>query len=64
MAVTLHNAAALGSVVSGLLEAGVMVDYFLFNTESFRIAPPLIAEPDHIREGCALIRQVLDKVIM
>ncbi|HRG21604.1 MAG TPA: aspartate aminotransferase family protein [Saprospiraceae bacterium] len=64
MAVTLHNTAALGSVVSGLLEAGVMVDYFLFNTDSFRIAPPLIAEPDHIREGCALIRQVLDKVIM
>lgn len=63
MAVALNNAYKLGPVVSGLLEAGVMVDYFLFNTDSFRIAPPLIAEPDHIREGCTIIRQVLDKVI-
>ncbi|MBK7788693.1 MAG: aspartate aminotransferase family protein [Saprospiraceae bacterium] len=63
MAITLEKAENLGPVVSGLLESGVMVDYFLFNADSFRIAPPLIVTPDQIREGCALIKSVLDKVI-
>lgn len=63
MAVCLHDESKLGQLVSGLLEEGVMVDYFLFNTNSFRIAPPLIVDYDQIKEGCTIIRHVLDKVI-
>lgn len=63
MAVTLQDGKYLNDVVSALLEAGLMVDYFLFNANSFRIAPPLIVEAHQIKEGCAIIREVLDKVI-
>ena len=62
MAVKLKQASKLVDVVTQLLQKGVMTDFFLFNQDSFRIAPPLIIEPHHIEEGCGIIREVLDEV--
>lgn len=63
MAVELKDASKLGFVVSELLNEGLMTDFFLFNDRSFRIAPPLIIEPEQIEEGCDIIRHVLDKTM-
>jgi acetylornithine/succinyldiaminopimelate/putrescine aminotransferase len=63
MAVQLKEKSWLGHVVGKLLERGIMTDYFLFNDNSFRIAPPLIVEDDQIIEGCQIIREVLDEVV-
>lgn len=62
MAVKLKQASKLVDVVSRLLQKGVMTDFFLFNQDSFRIAPPLIIEPHQIEEGCRIIVEVLDEV--
>jgi acetylornithine/succinyldiaminopimelate/putrescine aminotransferase len=50
LGVSLHDKSLLPSLVDGLREKGVLVDYFLFNDESFRVAPPLIIEDKDIEE--------------
>jgi len=40
-----------------------LIDYFLFDNESFRIAPPLIITPDQIREGVEKILNAMDSVM-
>jgi acetylornithine/N-succinyldiaminopimelate aminotransferase len=42
LGVVLHDKSKLSAVVDGLRDHGVLVDYFLFNDDSFRVAPPLI----------------------
>jgi acetylornithine/succinyldiaminopimelate/putrescine aminotransferase len=54
-------AADLGSfdfnkaVIDRCMAAGVIVDWFLFNDRSLRIAPPLTIGEDEIRKACAVI---------
>jgi acetylornithine/N-succinyldiaminopimelate aminotransferase len=60
IAVELHNPEWLVPVVSAIIEQGVLVDYFLFNDRSFRIAPPLIMEKEQLAEGVAVILDVLN----
>jgi len=50
----------LKHIVSRSLELGVIVDWFLFNNRSFRLAPPLIATLDELTEGCDLLLQAMD----
>jgi acetylornithine/succinyldiaminopimelate/putrescine aminotransferase len=52
---TLMRAVKLG------LEAGLLFDWFLYNSHSIRLAPPLIIEEEHISTACTLLHQVLDK---
>jgi acetylornithine/N-succinyldiaminopimelate aminotransferase len=42
LGVQLHDKTRLPDIVDRLRDNGVLVDYFLFNEDSFRIAPPLI----------------------
>jgi acetylornithine/succinyldiaminopimelate/putrescine aminotransferase len=60
MAVELTSPQYLTPVIEKCIENGVLVDYFLFNQSSFRIAPPLIAEKHHLKEGVDKILDALD----
>ena len=44
-----------------LLNEGVFTDWFLFNQNAIRIAPPLIIEISQIKEICAIITKILDR---
>ncbi len=61
MAVCLKDKHILTPVIDGLKANGIIVDYFLFNDDSFRIAPPLIISRDEIAKACQVILQVLNK---
>jgi len=43
------------SVISKCIEAGVIVDWFLFNLKSMRIAPPLTITDEELRRACKVI---------
>ena len=60
MAVELTKKKYLKHVVSRAIENGVLVDYFLFNDRSFRLAPPLILEEKHIDEGTTKLIEAMD----
>ena len=60
MAVEVTNRKYLKYVVSKAMELGVIVDYFLFNNRSFRLAPPLIITKQEISEACALLLEAMD----
>ena len=55
MAVELTKRKYLKHVVSHSMELGAIIDYFLFNNRSFRLAPPLIINKEEIEKACALL---------
>ena len=55
MAVELTKRKYLKHVVSKAMDLGAIVDYFLFNNRSFRLAPPLIINEDEILQACDLL---------
>jgi acetylornithine/N-succinyldiaminopimelate aminotransferase len=61
MAVCLKDNRKLTPVIDGLKNNGIIVDYFLFNNDSFRIAPPLIISRDEIIQACQVIINVLNE---
>jgi acetylornithine/succinyldiaminopimelate/putrescine aminotransferase len=62
MAVELKHNEHLTPVISKAFENGILIDYFLFNNNSFRLAPPLIISNDQIKEACERILKALDQV--
>jgi len=50
----------LKHIVAQAMELGVIVDWFLFNNRSFRLAPPLISTHEELEEGCNLLLQAMD----
>ncbi len=60
MAVELTRRKYLKHVVSKTMDLGAIVDYFLFNNKSFRLAPPLIISEDEIRKGCSILLEAMD----
>lgn len=42
---------------------GLLLDYFLFNQGSFRVAPPLIISDDEITEACSRLRNLMDEAL-
>jgi acetylornithine/N-succinyldiaminopimelate aminotransferase len=62
MAVELKDKKYLMPLISGAIEMGLLVDYFLFNDNAFRIAPPLIIDESQIGEGVELLLKLLDDV--
>jgi len=52
MAVELKRRKYLKHVVGHTIENGALIDYFLFNNKSFRLAPPLIISEAEIHEAC------------
>ncbi|GLR16575.1 aspartate aminotransferase family protein [Portibacter lacus] len=60
MAVELTKRKYLKHVVAKCMELGLIVDWFLFNDRSFRVAPPLIITDEQIVEACSILRKAMD----
>lgn len=63
MACNLTDKKILAEVVNQLRANGIIVDFFLFNDESFRIAPPLIITEAEIMNACEIIKNTLNEFI-
>lgn len=62
MAVELPDFDFVRAVIKICLERGLLTDWFLFNSHSLRIAPPLIIEEEHIRFACKVIVEAIEEV--
>ena len=62
MAMDLGSFDAVMKVIQYCLAQGLISDWFLFNTESVRIAPPLIITEAEIKQACGVILEALDKL--
>ncbi len=49
------------AIIDSCIENGIIVDWFLFNAHSMRIAPPLTISLDEIKMACEIILEVLSK---
>ena len=61
-AVDLGDADLVQKLIQELLSGGIVVDWFLFDSKSIRIAPPLILSDDQIYTACSKILKVLDSI--
>ena len=55
MAVQLDSFELVQKVINYSLEKGVVVDWFLFNNQSIRLAPPLVISEEEIQEAVGVI---------
>ncbi len=62
IALQLDNFKHVKKVIDRCVEHGVILDWFLFNDSSIRIAPPLIISEEQIREACDTILEALETV--
>jgi acetylornithine/N-succinyldiaminopimelate aminotransferase len=62
MAVDLGDLSLVSSVVALAPEFGLILDYFLFCSTAFRIAPPLTISDDEIQYAIECLKKLLDKV--
>jgi acetylornithine/succinyldiaminopimelate/putrescine aminotransferase len=60
MAVELTKRKYLKHVVNHTIESGALIDYFLFNDKSFRLAPPLIINENQIRVATSILLKAMD----
>jgi acetylornithine/N-succinyldiaminopimelate aminotransferase len=60
LAVQLTDPEYVKFVVANAPDFGLILDYFLFCNNAFRIAPPLIISRDQISQACQLIKKLLD----
>ena len=60
MAVELTKKKYLKHVVNQSFENGALIDYFLFNNRSFRLAPPLIYSAQDLQRACDRILGAMD----
>jgi len=61
-ALDLEDPVLLQRVVRKAVKEGILIDWFLFNDHSIRIAPPLIISQDEIHQACKIIHSALDSV--
>ena len=54
-AIDFNDEALNMQIISKCIEAGVITDWFLFNTQSMRIAPPLIISDEELIKACDII---------
>lgn len=50
-------------IIEACIQKGLIVDWFLCNTHSIRIAPPLIITNEEIKQACTIILQAMDEVL-
>lgn len=60
LAVQLRHPAYIPYCIAHCPEYGIILDYFLFNENAFRIAPPLIISEEEIRLACAQLIKLLE----
>jgi acetylornithine/succinyldiaminopimelate/putrescine aminotransferase len=62
LAVVPEKPEIIPAMVSRAPEHGLLLDYFLFCPEAFRIAPPLTISDDEIRLACRRLKQLTEAV--
>jgi acetylornithine/succinyldiaminopimelate/putrescine aminotransferase len=60
MAIELSDFDYLQQVAAHCMQNGLITDWFLFNSQSIRIAPPLIITEEEIRWACGVILEALN----
>ena len=60
LAVQLRSHEHVGKVIASAPVHGLVLDYFLFCNDAFRIAPPLIISDDEIKYACRQLLLLLD----
>jgi acetylornithine/N-succinyldiaminopimelate aminotransferase len=63
LAVTLFDNESVSYAVSHAPDFGLILDYFLFCPDSFRIAPPLTINDEEIIWACMQLEKLLDDVL-
>ena len=61
LAVNTGSNCLVNYIVAHAPEHGMVLDYFLFDPGSFRIAPPLVISEDEISEACRRLKVLLDE---
>jgi acetylornithine/succinyldiaminopimelate/putrescine aminotransferase len=51
-------------IIETCIKNGLIVDWFLFNTFSMRITPPLIITEEEIKIACTIILKSIDEVVL
>ncbi|HOO99127.1 MAG TPA: aspartate aminotransferase family protein [Bacteroidales bacterium] len=64
LAVKMEKPAHVSYIVANAPRHGLILDYFLFCNDSFRIAPPLIISDDEIKEACSRLLSLIDETQM
>ena len=62
LAVDLGSFENVQKAIHYCLEHGVVTDWFLFNSQSLRIAPPLTISENEIRMACAVLLKAFDQL--
>jgi len=50
-------------IIEHCVSKGLIVDWFLFNSHSMRLAPPLIITAEEIKKACAIILEAIEESI-
>lgn len=61
LAVEFNSKISREKLMQRIFENGIILDQFLFCSNAFRIAPPLIITADEVRESAALLIDALDR---
>ena len=61
-AVELENFEQIQTLLKKCLEKGLIFDWFIFNDNHFRIAPPLTITNKEIEKACAILISALDEI--
>ncbi len=64
MAVKLKKPEYIHYIIAHAPDYGLILDYFLFCTDAFRIAPPLVISEDEIDEACIRLKKLLDDAVI
>ncbi len=63
LAVTMKNQEAVKSVITKAPEFGLILDYFLFCDNAFRIAPPLTITDEEIQNACGILTDLINAAV-
>lgn len=64
LAVMTKSAAITNEVILKCQDKGLILFWLLFEGCAIRITPPLTISNDEIKEGCAIIKEVMDEVLL
>ena len=62
LGVEINDAGKRNKLTEILLKNGIIIDWFLFNPSTFRIAPPLTITEEECRSACNLVLKSLDEM--
>ncbi len=62
MAIEFENFEINKKIIDLCMADGIITDWFLFNSKSMRIAPPLVITKDEIEKACIVINRILKQL--